>query len=237
MGFLEQLQKIMGTASTAVSAVGGPVGAAAQGVGTVASLIPKPNESKKGAANAQQNLEKIALSIDQRLKSGEIDPDTALKILEGLDAQARNLQAQGNLDYTRGGQAAAILIANVRSNAMQMKTNLAGAPIGEGGLKGTPEAQRNQFLTTLGNRFAGVSTAGPGQQMFGGRPYDDGTVKPPAEPSPLDRLLAPQPSPMDRLSTTTSAVTENFGAGPDVGGFLDRVRKRVSGPPTERPRY
>lgn len=207
-GFLQSLMGILGK----IGGVAGGVAKAGQGVGNVLGLIPRPNESKQRAAGVQQNLENSALALEQQVNAGTMDADAALNALNTLIVRAAALSG-GDLQYA--GLNASPILTQVKANIESKRTAGLNKPIGEAGLSGTPQFQREQFSTAIRNALGGHDTSG----LSG---------------SPVGQLLSKAPDPLDRLGDVTSKVNEAFPTANNqdfVAKLRDQVAKFTATPP------
>lgn len=204
MGFLDSLTNGL----TKGAAIATPVGAIAQGIGQVASLIPRPNYNKIEATGAQQNIETAAKQIESLVNSGQMDVDAGLAALDALERRVIGLSGTGDKDYLRGANTAGIIIGNIRANFQTKKTAAMNQPIGEGGLTGSVNAQQGQFATALRNALAGHDTSN-------------------LAATPAGAVLKPGTNPLDNLGPTAGKVNEFFPT-PDNTDFSSQIKAALS---------
>ena len=170
--------------------------------GSIAGLF-RPNTEKRTAATLQQNLEKVALSIQEQVNSGELDVDSAIASLEALQRQASTMG--GTQENINGGQMAGLIINQVLGNLRGRRNTQNTAPLNKGALTGSPESQKARVGTAIRNYFTGAGESG-------------------LEGSPLLGLTKPVTSPFDRLPGAAGALQS---ASPDVQ--LPNLTKRRPG--------
>lgn len=190
----------LGAAAPWASAIGSGIDI----VGKIASLFA-PNTDKTTATKLQQNIEKTATSIEQMVKSGQMDVDAGIAALQALQRQATTMG--GTQENANGGATANLTVTQVLANLTNERNARNSNPLNGGALNGDASSQKARVGTAVRNYFTGAGNSG-------------------IEGSPLEALTKPVQSPTDRLPATGDALKQfapNI-AIPDLGKRAPVVR-------------
>jgi len=186
-------------------------------VDIISGLIPRANKGRIKAAVLQQNIEKVAVDIEQRVANGTLDPDAALHTLQQLQLFTQQLAATpDDADLQRAGQMANLIITQVSGNISSQRTRTLAQPFRnrfstEQGIEdtrgtfGTPTFQKERLATGLRDFFTGTPGGiGESLRSEGG---------PQGEDPSFTEILTKRFQPTERLGEFTGQVNEQFPTG------------------------